>query len=142
MTEPRGDEVAACIKAARELLSEERRWVQGHTAMDATRRFIVSPIGEIDDTRGSYPTGPSCFCLTGALMRTAHEIARETTALHHEEESILRAAVSVVYGILEARGQGFLRVPAWNDSPLRAHVDVLKILDEAHALRLAEIGAA
>lgn len=92
---------------ARKLIEKPERWIQHDYARDADGGEVTP-----DDSDAT------CFCMLGALARSAH-------AMEHEAHRLPAALV------LSTTVGG--RVHHWNDDPDRTHAEVLAAFDRAIA---------
>ena len=100
------------LKAARELLSDPKRWMQGRYAINSAGKSV-----------GPDDPGAVCFCAEGAIRHIA-PFAFETA---------LGALEKLVCGECS-----FWSLNSWNDSIYRTHAEVLSTFDLAIALETAD----
>lgn len=105
---------------ARELLSEEQKWVQGVLARDENNISVCTS----SDT--------ACkFCLLGSLFRVSHENVNNITLDSWPEDAQV-AAEDLLDLIVRERGLIDINsMVAFNDAPGRTHAEILALLDEA-----------
>ena len=96
---------------ARTIIAEERRWVQGHLALNSKGR--MADVGERDAYR---------FCAVGALQRAARELADDRDVADRVQAEIERFA-----GIPNRR---FENLEAFNDSRRTTHAAVIRLFDD------------
>lgn len=126
------------LKLARELLSDEKHWVQGSLANDAEGSPLVTSGRDRAYTEQwsywnehagfSTPPTPVCFCMHGALL---HVRSKLSPLLSDERKSRLYelcvAELSVAAG---TRVRGY-DIAGFNDSEKTTHADVLQVFDKA-----------
>lgn len=101
------------LRAARELLSDEKRWCRGAYARDAAGNMW----------NGRKRNQPESWCLIGAVMKCAPR-----------DDGGTQAAEAAQLCLSDIVGDSLAH---WNDNPVRRHSDVIALLDEAIAREAA-----
>ena len=110
------------LKAARELLSDEKRWTKGHYARDAQQR--PTPPHAVDAV---------CWCPEGAMAKFS-AASEDGTVNSIQVDEPLFFAFQAVNKAVFGKGQTLTdRIHTWNDASERTHAEVLQRFDDAIA---------